>query len=195
MAPTWHNDSSKVFRGDTFVDGSCVMCKEEGELTRCGWAAVCIEDLFRSTQNNEEENPDDNLLRCVCTHSSNPITSVCYFVGATMGVTAIVTRNGLIRGNRKLLLGKRYTGPWKGTSNQIVEQGCTLFILEAYAIPLTPNLSAYEGVLWVWRCVCVRARVCACVCVCVGVCMCAFREHCLNILCHRFAPVSALAPS
>ena len=64
--------NSRSFRGVTFVDGSCAACNEDSELIQCGWAVVCIEDLLHSSQNNDEDNPDDDLPRCNCRLSSIP---------------------------------------------------------------------------------------------------------------------------
>ena len=62
----------KTFTGDTFVDGSCVACKENDELTQCGWAVVSMRDNIDNEAADLAEQPDPDGPRCTCRYNNNP---------------------------------------------------------------------------------------------------------------------------
>ena len=64
----------RTFWGDTFVDGPCVVCRGDSDLTQCGWAVVCMFDLLYRDQRNAEENLDETGPRCAAATAETSIT-------------------------------------------------------------------------------------------------------------------------
>ena len=58
--------------GDTFADGSCVACRENDELTQCGWAVVTMLSAPSNSEMDRAENPDIDGPRCSCRIGQNP---------------------------------------------------------------------------------------------------------------------------
>ena len=71
----------KVFRGDTFVDGSCVPCRHHPSLSRAGYSVVSICDQLHNTQENDWELPDEvDCVDCRCNNrhmSAHECTDYC----------------------------------------------------------------------------------------------------------------------
>ena len=61
----------KTFCGDTFVDGSCIPCRENDDLTQCGWSVVTMLSGPSDSRRNRAENPDANEPRCTCRNMYN----------------------------------------------------------------------------------------------------------------------------
>ena len=65
-------ENDRIFFGDTFVDGSGVIVKEDGAVSQCGFSAVTVEKKPDDPTVDVSENPD-GIIECGCSNKRNSV--------------------------------------------------------------------------------------------------------------------------